>query len=134
MSVPLELADAGIRERVRNELDGAMVVEALRAAGRLDVPSGPVSALYLGVQAGSDYRRVEWSPEALASAAPELERVVEGITQGIAAGEFFQVERGQLCAFCEFTDICGPGRQSRLEAKSADPRVAAAASWRGETP
>jgi putative RecB family exonuclease len=109
----------------------ARVVAALRAAGRLPAAGGgAVSALYLGVQAGSRYRRVEWTPEALAAAEPELERVVAGIRAGIAAGEFFQVERGQLCALCEFTDICGPGRQSRLAAKAADERVVAAAAWR----
>ncbi len=108
----------------------ARVVEELRASGRLPEASGPVSALYLGVQAGSGYRRVEWTPEALADAAPELERVLAGIRSGITKGEFFQVERDHLCTLCEFTDICGPGRQSRLAAKAADERVGSAAAWR----
>ncbi len=111
----------------------ARVVEALRDAGRLPAAGGgKVSALYLGVQSGSRYRRVEWTPRALAEAEPELERVVSGIRAGVAVGEFFQVERGLLCALCEFTDICGPGRQSRLAAKAADERVAAAQAWRGK--
>ena len=110
----------------------ARVIEALRASGRLADAEGPVSALYLGVQAGSGYRRVEWTPASLDAAAPELERVVAGVRTGVERGEFFQVERGFLCALCDFTDICGPARQSRLHAKSADPRVAAAAAWRGD--
>jgi RecB family exonuclease len=108
----------------------ARVVEALRTSGRLPEASGPISALYLGVQAGSGYRRVEWTPEALAEAAPELERVLAGIRRGISEGEFFQVERDHLCTLCEFTDICGPGRQSRLAAKENDQRVVNAAAWR----
>src|SRR6185295_18499306 len=36
----------------------ARVVEALRAAGQLGDAAGPISALYLGVQSGSGYRRV----------------------------------------------------------------------------
>jgi ATP-dependent helicase/DNAse subunit B len=111
----------------------ARVVEALRTSGSLGDAAGPISALYLGVQSGSGYRRIEWTPEALEAAAPELERVLAAIAGGVAAGEFFQVERGFLCALCEFGEICGPARQSRLAAKAADERVTRAAAWRGET-
>ena len=115
--------------------DGQRLQLALyaRAVGALGVPGATASTraegVYSGVTRASDHRRLLWSAEDLAAASPELDRLVEAMLDGIAAGELYQVERGRFCdAACSFVEICGPARPRRVEEKSADPRVAR--SWR----
>jgi hypothetical protein len=91
----------------------------------------PIHGLFLGVEAASGYRQIPWTPADFERATPELDSVVGAILDGIAAGEFFQVERGTFCdRYCPYGEICGPGRESLIARKAADPRAARAAAWR----
>jgi hypothetical protein len=91
----------------------------------------PIHGLFLGVEAASGYRQIPWTPADFERATPELDAVVGAMLDGIAAGEFFQVERGVFCErYCPYGEICGPGRESLIARKAADPRAARAAAWR----
>jgi hypothetical protein len=94
-----------------------------RAAPSLLPGAGAVHGAYVGVTSASGYARYVWSPEHFAAAAPELERLVAAMLDGLARGEMVQVERSYFCDnLCELSELCGPGRRRLIEDKALDPR------------
>jgi RecB family exonuclease len=72
------------------------------------------------------FRTIPWTGEDLAQRQSDLVRVLTGILDAIARGDFMVApwKVKEACRHCDFNEVCPRPRESYIERKQGDPRLA----------
>ena len=116
--LPLESGTIGDGQDLQLPLYMLAAAQALGA----DVATGSASYEFVSRKAG--YERITLTGEELVRQRARFDQVMNGITAGVAGGDFHAEPSGDSCRYCDFKMLCGPSREAEAALKQADPHVA----------
>ena len=86
-----------------------------------DLARGAASYEFVSRRAG--YVRITLTGEELERQRGRFDQVMDGITAGVASGDFHAEPGDGACRYCDFKMLCGPSRMAQAALKQGDPAV-----------
>jgi ATP-dependent helicase/DNAse subunit B len=111
------------------ELQGGRMLQlplyVLAGAELLGTDPGGGEAAYVHPTRRGEFRTIEWTGEDLAERRDDVLRVLAGIRDGIARGDFMVApwDVNNACRYCDFDPVCPRSRAAYVKRKAGDARL-----------